>query len=218
LLICLIYMWTHIIKVVAGLVFVGIIIISFYAFVPSAEKTAQTMSDTKRMELIIAAKTNGALMITKEMSSIGPAGFFLGLGPGNSISRVALMPHYARGDSSVGVLQLQSKPFTYRVWREHPQSTRSSLYTGVSSWLGIFGDWGLAGLCVFLGMIWAIFRQLKGQENWEAVTAKAVLVMAALAGGMFSWLEEPPFTLMVAGIVGLALRASAEKSKAYGTA
>ena len=81
----------------------------------------------------------------------------------------------------------------------------SSVWSGISSWLGLFGDLGLIGLGIYLWMSWQLWRNLKGPHKWEASVAKGVLIMVGILGVMYSWLEEPGFTLIAALIVGLGL-------------
>ena len=62
-------------------------------------------------------------------------------------------------------------------------------------------------------MVWTLWRNLKGSSQWQISTAKGVLIMAGLLGGIYSWLEEPGFTLLIALVVSLGLISSREKGK-----
>lgn len=89
--------------------------------------------------------------------------------------------------------------------RSDPLFGSSSAWSGVSSWLGLFGDFGIVGLLVYLGLSVYVWRQVRRRKSWGASAAQAVLLTAAMLGAMFSWLEEPGFTLVVALIAGLVL-------------
>jgi len=154
-------------------------------------------------------------VITNNMSD-NPACWLFGLGPGNSVSRVALMgmEDYLKGGSPLSQLGLKAAPITREIWEMTFSDwffSSSSVWSGISSWFGLLGDLGLVGLALYLWMSWKLWHNLKGCRKWEIGVAKAVLVMAGLLGGMYSWLEEPGFTLTVALIVGLGLIASGEQ-------
>jgi hypothetical protein len=84
----------------------------------------------------------------------------------------------------------------------------SSVWSGIASWLALFGDLGFLGLGLYLWMSLILWRHLTAKHRWPVGVAKAVLVMAGLLGVVFSWLEEPGFTLLAALVVGLGLIAN----------
>lgn len=134
----------------------------------------------------------------------------LGLGPGNSVSRVSLMgmESYVKRQSPVFLLGLTPAPATQEILTLTQSDwlfSASSAWSGISSWLGLFGDLGLVGVAVYLWMCVHIWRALGRVRTWQSQAARASLVMAALLGGIYSWLEEPGFTMVVALLVGLAL-------------
>jgi hypothetical protein len=146
---------------------------------------------------VIAGKMEGGL-----------GGWILGLGPGNSVSRVALMGIYVKPDSPVYLLGLAPPPVTQELWAltfSNWLFASSSVWSGISSWLGLFGDLGLAGIGLYIFIFWKLWKSLAGHRRWKTTLAKAVMIMAAVLGLMYSWLEEPGFTLLVALLVGLGL-------------
>ncbi len=115
---------------------------------------------------------------------------------------------YGKSDSPIVLLGWSAAPTTREIWAMGYQSWLfygSSVWSGISSWLGLFGDLGLIGLGIYLWMSWQLWRNLKGPHKWEASVAKGVLIMVGILGVMYSWLEEPGFTLIAALIVGLGL-------------
>jgi hypothetical protein len=139
-----------------------------------------------------------------------PSGLLLGLGPGNTVSRVGLLSRggLVREDSPVRFLELRLSPVTEELlpgkqrewlWRV------SSPWSPISSWIGLFGDLGLLGLGIYVWMARRLWRELPKRHAWGVQTAKACMVMAGVLGLAYSWLEEPAFTTWVALIVGLAL-------------
>jgi hypothetical protein len=82
----------------------------------------------------------------------------------------------------------------------------SSVWTGISSWIALLGDLGLMGLGLYLWMSWTLWRHLQPiHRHWQTTAAKSVLLMTGLLGLIYSWLEEPAFTLLAALVVGLGL-------------
>jgi hypothetical protein len=107
-------------------------------------------------------------------------GWLFGLGPGNSVSRVALMSMegYIRADSPVTFLGLTMAPTTEEIWNMTVShvfafSPGASIWTGISSWFGLFGDLGFAGLLAYLWMSWRIWRGLEMPLRGSAVSPKA---------------------------------------------
>ena len=106
-----------------------------------------------------------------------PGGLLFGLGPGNSVSRVALMglESYVKPDSPVWRLGLRPAPVTHELlalttsdWLRNS----SSAWSGIASWLGLFGDLGLLGLGLYLWMGWTLWRRLSAKHRWEVGVAK----------------------------------------------
>ena len=146
-----------------------------------------------------------------------PSGLLLGLGPGNTVSRVALLSRggHVREDSPVYFLELRLSPVTEELlprkqtewlWR------KSSPWSPISSWIGLFGDLGLIGFGIYLWMAWRLWRGLPQRHAWGVQVAKGCMVMAGLLGLVYSWLEEPGFTLLVATVIGLALSTRRESA------
>jgi hypothetical protein len=116
------------------------------------------------------------------------------------------MEAFVKRDSPVFALGLAPAATTIELYQLTISSrlfSASSVWSGVSSWLGLLGDLGLAGLGFFglaCGGVWAALRPRRG---WEAGAARAALLLFFLLGFLYSWLEEPGFTLMAALIIGL---------------
>jgi hypothetical protein len=160
---------------------------------------------------------SGAFFIIVEKVSHTFSGWLFGLGPGNSVSRVALMAmeDYIRADSPVTFLGLTMAPTTAEIWEmtfSNAFFARSSVWSGISSWFALFGDLGLAGLLAYLWMSWMIWRDLGNASTWQRSVAKSVMIMTGLLGGIYSWLEEPGFTFPIALIVGLGLLSKGDTS------
>src|ERR1700744_2042393 len=96
----------------------------------------------------MAGKITGVRILTNYMSR-RPGAWLLGVGPGNSVSRIGLM--------------VTEEPFRSLRWSQSPITAdmtaisktnylwnSSSVWSSVSSWLGLFGDLGPIGLLAYL--------------------------------------------------------------------
>ena len=90
---------------------------------------------------------------------------------------------------------------------------KTSLNSGVSSALGVFGDLGAGGLSVYFACLFLLWSMLQKQRSARATAAACALALFTLLGAVFDWWEQPPFTLAVAVIVGLALADPAVASR-----
>ena len=153
-------------------------------------------------------KLAGLSAIASKLSS-PPVKWLFGLGPGNTVSRVALLTPDVdlSAKSSVALLGLKTSPVT----RELVAAMRSSdLYTssafsGVASWFGLLGDLGVIGVLVYLWIVRLLWGGLSQQRDWQSASSKGAIIMTGLLGGVYVWLEEPGFTLLVAMMTGLTL-------------
>ncbi|HVX65404.1 MAG TPA: hypothetical protein VHA11_02315 [Bryobacteraceae bacterium] len=178
----------------------------------------QQLGDSEKIEVGLLTKLDAVDLILEGMLRT-TGGWLIGVGPGNSVSRIALLTSGAEvmESSPVARLGLKTAPLTREILRANTQnylSNNSSVWTGVSSWSGLMGDLGLAGLLLYLALNWKLWRALGRQGSWAAAAGKGGLVMAGLLGFVFSWLEEPGFTLLVAAVIGLALAAPARVESA----
>jgi hypothetical protein len=154
-------------------------------------------------------KMFGFLTILSAMGET-PTGWLIGLGPGNSVSRVALMTPDAQLDatSAVATLGLKTAPLTRKLlYASHGNWLwkSSSAWAPECSWFGLIGDLGLIGTAVYLWMLRVAWRAAARQGGWLGPSATGTVIAMVLLGGVYSWLEEPGFTLMVALLLGLAI-------------
>ena len=135
--------------------------------------------------------------------------FFVGQGPGQSVSRASLLPlkGYIRSLPK-GFLSLEASKNTIRILKKvkfNWIASSSSVWSGISSWIGVFGDFGFLGLCAYLSLfvyIWITSGQSTLSYN---ILSKSSLIMAASLGLVFCWLETPEFTIPWVVYVGLGL-------------
>lgn len=190
--------------VILPIAFLCIILFASFHFY----KPLQKLGERGLMSGGLEGKRFALVTILSKMAET-PGGWLLGLGPGNTVSRVALMTPGAQLDatSSISILGLKTAPVTRRLiavstgnwlWKS------SSAWSAECSWFGLIGDLGLAGLAVYLWILVIAWMELGG--GWLGSSAKGALLSMAVLGGVYSWLEEPGFTLLVVLVVGVAMR------------
>jgi len=139
-------------------------------------------------------------------------GLVFGLGPGETVSRFSFLttPALFKEGSPVALLGLHTSRGADRydeIAFSGPFTGNSSFTSAQSSALGILGDYGLAGIVVFGALILAVIGALLRAEDRRlrssALASWALLLPLAV---VFDWLEQPPLTLAVMIITGLALR------------
>src|SRR5262249_9656338 len=123
---------------------------------------------------------------------------------------VALMTPDAQLDatSAVATLGLKTAPLTRKLlyasqgnwlWKS------SSAWAPECSWFGLIGDLGFIGTAVYLWMLRVTWKTASHQGGWLGPSATGSVIAVVLLGGVYSWLEEPGFTLMLALLLGLAI-------------
>lgn len=141
-----------------------------------------------------------------------PEDLLFGLGPGASVSRFAFLttPGLLQEGSPVALLGLSESRGAERYDAIAFGGTftgNSSFTSAQSSALGIFGDYGLAGVAAFVmlvGIVLAALRRAPDRRLRAAAFAAWGLLLPLAV--VFDWLEQPPFTLAVIVVTGLALR------------
>jgi len=150
--------------------------------------------------------------VWNDMSDSAPNLLF-GLGPGETVSRFAFLttPGLFREGTPVQLLGLSVSRGADRyqaIAQSGAYNGGNSSFNGAqSSLLGILGDYGLVGFGVFVALVVAIIRALlRAERSSIRATALAGWTMLIPLAIVFDWLEQPPFTLAVMLITGLALR------------
>jgi hypothetical protein len=141
------------------------------------------------------------------------AGLVFGLGPGETVSRFAFLTSPAEllkqgGPAALLGLHASRGADHYdEIAFSGPFTGDSSFTSAQSSVLGILGDYGLAGVVAFGALILVVMGALRRAEDRRLrSSALASWFMLLPLATVFDWLEQPPFTLAVMLITGLALR------------
>ncbi len=178
-------------KVVAsGAAIFGLVFLSAQFYAPLGEVLNKKVGE----ELL----GNKSVQIQRIASEMGVSGVAFGLGPGNGLSRTALssVPGYANVPATI----IGDEPAALAADELSNYDTErvSSAASPFSSWLGIYSDIGIVGLLAYLALIVAVVRYLGRTSAAHRQASYTLLVLAALLGYIFTWLEEPGFTVFLA--------------------
>ncbi len=144
-----------------------------------------------------------------------PATIVFGEGPAESVSRAAFMTTdlLLKANSPLRVFDL--KPAQIALQAEASAHSASgggsSLNSGLSSALGVFGDLGLIGLFAYGGLLLSVLGPLRRTTSPEGLAAGAGFSMFVVLGLVFDWWEQPPFSMLLAVLAGLALSRSSDE-------
>lgn len=144
------------------------------------------------------AKTTAFRVIPLHYES--PLNWLLGLGPGHTVGRLGgwMVHSYRDLLEPIGLTIHQA---SYDVWGEASSFyivSRSSLFSPLFGWAGIWGDLGLLGLVVYLYLAWIVWHYLCIEDF-----SKFLLLTVFVFGLILSQMEEPGYMLSVAAIIGL---------------
>jgi hypothetical protein len=142
-----------------------------------------------------------------------PQSLVFGKGPAETVSRAAFMTTNLaqRQDSQLRVLRLKPAAIAmeaqyYAIAESHGGTSFNS---GLSSALGVVGDLGLAGAAAYAALFVRVFAALRKRRSPEAVAAACGWAMWVVLGVVFDWWEQPPFSLVLGVLSGLALAQTA---------
>ncbi len=128
--------------------------------------------------------------------------WIFGLGPGHTIGRLGwMLPDYMDYLSQFGATISGATGLVWDAQQSHYISnsiTGSSMFSPMFSWAGVWGDLGLSGLAVY-SYLWLFVWKKLCHDNMS----RFLLITIVVFGGVFSWLEEPGYTLFVVSLIGL---------------
>jgi hypothetical protein len=129
-----------------------------------------------------------------------PLNWWLGLGPGHTVGRLGgwMLETYW---SLLEPLGATMHPVSKTIWLTVGRSwlgDQSSMFSPLFGWAGIWGDLGWLGLGAYFYMAIIVWHYVCVTD-----TAKYLMLTVFVFGLIFSQLEEPGYTLIVASMIGL---------------
>lgn len=141
-----------------------------------------------------------------------PVNWLFGAGPGNTVSRIALMAldEYRIDNRSSGMpFDFPTSRVTRLVWYENEVGALSgeggsSAWSLIASWVGIWGDTGIIGVCLYILLGVLVWREARALPRGPSNMVRIAVLFVGLLGFVYSYLEEPGLTLVTAAWIGMA--------------
>lgn len=129
-----------------------------------------------------------------------PLNWWLGLGPGHTVGRLGGWMFYNYWDllSPLGATTHQASKDIWEVVSKSWLGDKSSFFSPLFGWAGIWGDLGVLGLGAYFYLAMLVWHYVCKTD-----TSKYLMMTVFVFGTIFSQLEEPGYTLIVASIIGL---------------
>jgi hypothetical protein len=190
---------------------VGGAVAALFEFAPAGAPTY-----LRQAELGRGGKEAAAAFIWTKLRG-DPASIAFGLGPAETVSRAAFMttPLFLGQRSPLHIFGLRPAEVAMEAQAESVvvSGGGTSFNSGVSSAIGVFGDLGVIGLLTYLALpVWVI-RRVRGRDVTFAVPAAAGWGMLLVLGLVYDWWEQPPFSIVLAALAGLALTSSGQRGR-----
>ncbi len=130
-----------------------------------------------------------------------PLNWLIGLGPGHTVGRLGgwMVWEYK---SLLGPLGLTTSKASVAVWSATNASwlgNKSSWFSPLFGWAGIWGDLGLAGLSTYIYLWWIVWKKACLSD-----LSKFLTLTVLVYGFMLSQIEEPGYMLYMTGIIALS--------------
>jgi hypothetical protein len=143
-----------------------------------------------------------------------PLNWLVGLGPGHTIGRLGgwMVWEYK---SLLGPLGLTTSKASVAVWSATNASwlgDKSSWFSPLFGWAGIWGDLGLAGLGTYIYLWWTVWKKACFSD-----LSKFFTLTILVYGLIMSQIEEPGYMLYMTGIIALCWQTEKLKSSALVT-
>lgn len=178
-----------------SIIFFGFIIWLADTVFPALKTWADLDIQAQGLEL----KSSAIPVILSEYKS--PLNWLLGLGPGHTVGRLGgwMIEKYY---SLLSPLGITLSPVSERVWtiaENHWLGDKSSWFSPLFGWVGIWGDLGFLGLGAYF-YLWVVIWQKICADDFS----KFLIVNILCFGFVLSQIEEPGYMLYIASIIGLS--------------
>jgi hypothetical protein len=183
--------------VLTTLSFIGIIAVLSLTIMPAL----LTWADWGIQQEGLNLKLSGFSILKQHYHS--PLNWLLGLGPGHSVGRLGgwMIWEYLDLLKPLGVTTSRASLDVWRAVGTSWLGDRSSWFSPLFGWAGIWGDLGLLGLGTYLFLWWQVWSKLCRND-----LSRFFLLTILLYGTILSQLEEPGYMLYMVGVIALCWR------------
>ncbi len=143
-------------------------------------------------------KTASSRIILDHFDS--PLNWLFGIGPGHTVSRLGgwMLERYKDLLLPLGATTSSVASETWDVVWTSRLGPRSSMFSPLFGWMGIWGDVGVLGLGTYLFTGYTIWHQFCKDDF-----SRYLMLTVILHGFIFTQLEEPGYMMFVAVLIGL---------------
>ncbi|MEM9154577.1 MAG: hypothetical protein AAGB13_05995 [Cyanobacteria bacterium P01_F01_bin.33] len=129
-----------------------------------------------------------------------PLNWFFGLGPGHSVTRLGgwMLPKYASLLTPLGATVHPASVQVFDVVRSSWIAQQSTIFFPLFTWVGLWGDFGFAGLAAYLYLCSIVWRRICVDDY-----GRYLLLTTAALGFVLTQMEEPGQMLTLACLLGL---------------
>jgi hypothetical protein len=180
-----------------AVVMIGVVFVSAHFYAPMGR-----VVDTSLGEKLFGNKVD---QIVEVSDAMGLGRSLTGLGPGNGLSRTALSSVPGYGSVPALIIGDDPAPIADNALANYDAGNVSSAASPFSSWLGIYSDLGILGIVSYLVLVGLVVYQLRGASDEHRRVSYTLLAFAAVLGYVFTWLEEPAFTVFIAVLIATGI-------------
>ena len=189
-----------------AVVMVAVVFVSAHFYAPMGR-----VVDTSLGEQLFGNKVD---QITEVSEAMGLGRSLTGLGAGNGLSRTALSSVPGYGSVPTLIVGDDPAPIADRALANYDAGRVSSAASPFSSWLGIYSDLGVLGVATYLVLAGLVVYQLRTASAEHRRVSYTLLAFAAVLGYVFTWLEEPAFTVFIAVLIASGIPEPVSKAVA----
>jgi hypothetical protein len=189
-----------------AMVMIAVVFVSAHFYAPMGR-----VVDTGLGEQLFGNKVN---QIAEVSDAMGLGRSFTGLGAGNGLSRAALSSVPGYGSVPTLIVGDDPAPIADHALANYDAGNVSSAASPFSSWLGIYSDLGLLGIAIYLALAALVVYQLRTASEEHRRVSYTLIAFAAVLGYVFTWLEEPAFTVFLAVLMASGIPEQASRQLA----
>jgi len=141
-----------------------------------------------------------------------PLNWLFGLGPGHTVGRLGgwMINDYYDLLKPLGVTKSPASDAVWATVTASPVGDKSSMWSPLVGWIGIWGDLGFLGLAAYLFICYLIWRYFCIDD-----ISKFILITIVVFGTIFTQMEEPGYMLFVLSLIGIRWQEQQSRLEAH---